>query len=109
MRFGILGWIVPAVMLVPLLMFAVEKGDATRGKEVFKRCAVCHGDSGEGKEAIGKAFGVTMIPFSSKEAQSLDDANLKKGIIEGRGKMKPVALSDQEVADVIAYLRMLKK
>ena len=108
MRFRILGWIVAAVA-VPLLMFAAEKGDATRGRELFNRCAICHGDSGEGKEAIGKAFGVTMKPFSSKEVQSLDNANLKKGIIEGRGKMRPIALSDQEVEDVIAYLRTLKK
>jgi cytochrome c2 len=109
MRFRIFTWFVLSAVIVPLWMSAAEKGDAARGKEVFKRCAVCHGNSGEGKQAIGKAFGVKMKPLGSKEVQSLDDANLKKGILEGRGKMMPVKLSDQEVADVIAFLRTLKK
>ncbi len=108
MRSRTLLWIVLPALVVPLWIFAAQ-GDAAKGKQVFSRCAVCHGDSGEGKEAIGKAFGVTMKPLSSKEVQSLDDATLKKGIIEGKGKMKPINLSDQEAADVIAFLRTLKK
>jgi cytochrome c2 len=95
--------------IVPLMVLAAEKGDTAKGKQVFSRCSVCHGDAGEGKEAIGKAFGVTMKPLSSKEVQALDDAALKKGITAGKGKMMPVSLSDQEAVDVIAFLRTLKK
>ena len=58
---------------------------------------------------MGKALGVTIKPLGSKEVQSLDDAAIKKGILEGRGKMKPVNLTDQEISDVIAFLRTLKK
>ncbi len=101
------------LILLPLLgiplLLATGKGDAAKGKEVFKRCAVCHGDSGEGREAIGKMFGVKMPVLSSKEVQSLNDAALKKVITEGKGKMKPVSLSDSEAEDVIAFLRTLKK
>jgi len=97
------------LLLLPLLMPAAEKGDAARGKELFKRCAACHGDSGEGREAIAKMFGVTMHPLSSKEVQSLNDAALKKVILEGKGKMMPLKLSDVEVEDVIAFVRTLKK
>jgi hypothetical protein len=50
-----------------------------------------------------------MKPLSSKEVQALDDAALKKAITEGNGKMRPVILSDHEAADVIAFLRTLKK
>jgi cytochrome c2 len=96
-------------MMVPLLMLSLEKGDASKGKTVFSRCAVCHRSSGEGNEAIAKALGAQMPALSSKEVQSLDDAVLKKVVIEGKGKMKPVSLSDAEVADVIAFLRTLKK
>ena len=96
-------------LIVPVWLLAAQKGDAAKGKQVFSRCSVCHGDSGEGKEAIAKSFGVTMKALGSKEVQSLDDAALKKGIIEGKGKMKPVSLTDQEAADVIAFLRTLKK
>ena len=96
------------LLVIPLLLLAAG-GNAAKGKEVFKRCAVCHGDSGEGKEAIAKMFGVKMPVLSSKEVQSLDNAALKKVIVEGKGKMKPVSLSDSEAEDVIAFLRTLKK
>ena len=78
------------------------------GKEVFNRCATCHGESGEGKEAIAKMFGVKMPPLYSKEIQSMDNAALRKVILEGKGKMPPVTnLTDKQVADVIAYIRTL--
>jgi mono/diheme cytochrome c family protein len=93
-----------------LLTMGAEKGDAAKGKQVFtSRCSVCHGESGEGKEAIGKAYGVTMPVLGSKEVQSLDDADIKKIISQGKGKMKPVSLSDQEMNDVVAFLRTLKR
>ena len=97
------------VLIVSLWAVAAEKGDVAKGKEVFSRCAVCHGDAGQGKEAIGKMFGVTMPQLGSKDVQALDDAALKKIILEGKGKMKPANLTDQEAADVIAFLRTLKK
>jgi mono/diheme cytochrome c family protein len=98
-----------AFLVVPLFLLAFGSGDVAKGKELYSRCAVCHGDSGEGKEAIAKMFGVTMPPLASKEVQSLSDADLKKIIDEGKGKMRPVKMSDQEVADVIAFMRSLKK
>jgi cytochrome c553 len=109
MRFRIRLWIMVTALIIPLSIIAIEKGNPSKGKEVFTRCAICHGDSGEGKEAIAKMLGATMPALSSKEVQSLDDAALKKVIAEGKGKMKPVSLSDSELADVIAYLRTLKK
>jgi len=102
-------WILLPLLTVLLLLLALEKGNVEKGKEIYSRCAVCHGDSGEGKEAIAKMLGVKMPALSSKEVQSLDDAALKKVIVEGKGKMRPVNLSDSEVQDVIAFLRSLKK
>jgi mono/diheme cytochrome c family protein len=102
-------WMLLMAMIAPLLLPASGKGDAAKGKELFSRCAVCHGDSGEGKEAIAKMYGVKMKALSSKEVQSLDDAALKKIISEGKGKMQPPGLSDPEIEHVIAFLRSLKK
>jgi mono/diheme cytochrome c family protein len=109
MRSRTVAWFFLPALIIPLLILAAEKGDATAGKKVFSRCAICHGDSGEGKEVIGKALGVTIPHLGSKEVQSLDNAALKKIIAEGKGKMRPISLSDQEAADVIAYIRTLKK
>lgn len=91
------------------MVFALANGDAVKGKEVFRHCSVCHGDSGEGREAIAKAYGVQIPALGSKEVQSLDDAALRKVIAEGKGKMKPVTLSEAEMGDVVAFLRSLKK
>jgi cytochrome c2 len=96
-------------VLMMSLMMALGKGDAEKGKSVFSRCAVCHGKSGEGNDAIGKALGVHIPDLGSQDVQALDDSALKKVILEGKGKMQPVNLSDAEVDDVIAFLRSLKK
>ena len=103
-----IGILLPALM-IGLVMHAQQNGDASKGKAVYSRCAICHGEAGEGNEAMAKLFGVTIPHLGSKEVQSLDNAALKKVIVEGKGKMKAVSLSDQEVADVIAHLRTFKK
>jgi mono/diheme cytochrome c family protein len=92
------------------LPLAEEKTADRPGKDAFSRCAACHGDSGEGKDAIAKMLGVKMPQLYSKEIQSMDNAALRKVILEGKGKMPPVAnLTDQQISDVIAYLRSLSK
>jgi mono/diheme cytochrome c family protein len=102
-------WILLPVLMISFIWSAQKKGDVDKGKALFSRCAICHGDSGEGREAMAKALGVTMPHLGSKEVQSLNDAALKKIVVEGKGKMKPVSLSGQEIDDVIAYVRTLKK
>ncbi len=104
-----LGVILLLAVSVPLL--SSVKGDAAAGKVSFaKRCASCHGASGEGKESIAKMLKVEMRHLGSKEVQAKSDADLRKVIVEGTGKMKPVkGLTDAEVANVIAYVRSLAK
>lgn len=104
------------ILLILLLMVGTplllaQKGDVTAGKAAYdKRCASCHAAGGEGKEAIAKMFKVTMHPLGSKEVQALSDADLRKSIAEGKGKMVAVkGLSDKEMADLIAFVRSLKK
>jgi mono/diheme cytochrome c family protein len=109
MRLRVRVWILLPVFLIPLLILAEGNGDAAKGKTLFSRCSICHGATGDGNEAIGKAYGVKMPVLGSIEVQSLDDAALKKIIIEGKGKMQPVRLSDAEIDDIIAFVRSLKK
>lgn len=88
-----------------------KMGDAVAGKAVFvKKCKTCHGDTGEGNPGMAKALKLEFKPLGSEEVQKNSDADLKKIITEGMGKMKPVkGLGDKEVDDVIAYVRSLKK
>jgi mono/diheme cytochrome c family protein len=83
---------------------------APEGKALFaSKCQQCHGANGEGKAAIAKMLGATMAPLSSKQAQAHSNAEIKKIITAGQGKMKPVAgLKDAEIDDVIAHVRTLK-
>ena len=102
------GLVLLLVAAVPAL--AAGKGDAAAGKKLFAgKCASCHGASGEGKDAIAKMFKVEMRHLGSKEVQAKSDADLRKIINDGNGKMKPVKLSDEEAANVIAFLRTLAK
>jgi cytochrome c len=100
-----------ALIAVLLYTMPLTAADAGVGKELYtKKCATCHADNGDGKELIAKMFQVTMKPLSSKEVQSKSDADLKKVILEGSGKMKPVKDVDAKAADdIIAYVRTIKK
>src|SRR5579863_9273984 len=81
------------------------------GKTAFEsKCQGCHGPKGEGKAAIAKMFKVDMPALGSEKVQSMSDAQLKKVITAGSGKMRPVSgLSDPQAADVIAFVRTLKQ
>ena len=85
--------------------------DAAAGKDAYlKKCASCHGQSGEGKDAIAQMLKVKLAHLGSKEVQAKSDADLKKIPLEGRDMMKPVKDLDEKTAeDIIAYLRTLKK
>ena len=106
-----MGMILVLLLMMGTPALVAQKGDATAGKAVYdKRCASCHAAGGEGKEAIAKMFKVEMHPLGSKEVQAMSDGDLRKGITEGKGKMAAVkGLSDKELADVIAFVRSLKK
>jgi mono/diheme cytochrome c family protein len=98
-----------AIVCVATPIFAA--GNAAAGKEIYaKKCVSCHGEAGEGKEAVAKMLKVEIKPLSSKEVQAKSDADLKKTIMEGTGKMKAVSGVDAKQADdVVAYVRTLKK
>jgi mono/diheme cytochrome c family protein len=106
--------ILPAsIALSAVLLYTLPSiaADTSAGKDLFaKKCANCHGAVGEGKDAIAKMFQVEMKPLASKEVQAKTDADLKKGILEGTGKMKPVKDIDAKSADdIVAYVRTLAK
>jgi mono/diheme cytochrome c family protein len=88
----------------------IQAADATAGKTVYERsCRSCHGANGTANPAISKSMKVEMKDLKSSEVQSMSDAELKKIIMEGKGKMKPIAsLNAQQVDDVVAYMRTLK-
>ena len=101
--------ILGCVVLLGVSMVPAIAGP-TEGKEVYgTKCKTCHGDSGQGNPGLAKMMKVELRPLGSKEVQAQSDADLKKIITEGKGKMKPIAgLSAKQVDDVVAFVRTLK-
>lgn len=85
--------------------------DAEAGKTTFgKKCASCHGKGGEGNPTMAKMLGAEIKDLGSADVQAKSDEELSKAVTEGVGKMKPVkGLTDEEIANVVAYVRSLKK
>jgi mono/diheme cytochrome c family protein len=86
-------------------------GDAAAGKTVYaNKCQLCHGADGEGTTGYAKAMGLQPARMASDAVQKKTDAELKKIILEGSGKMKPLRnLGDADIANVIAYIRTFAK
>jgi mono/diheme cytochrome c family protein len=85
-------------------------GAAADGKAVFDaKCKSCHGADGSGNPTIAKMMKVTLRPLGSAEVQAKSDADLKKDITQGNGKMKAQTVTAKQADDVVAYLRTLKK
>ena len=103
---------VALILMIGVLLWTAPlfAADVAAGKDLYgKKCASCHGAAGEGKDSVAKLFKVEMKPLNSKEVQSKSDADLKKIIMEGSGKMKAVQGVDAKGADdVVAFVRTLK-
>ncbi len=70
-------------------------GDATAGAEVYtSACAGCHGADGDG--SVGPAMDGTG---------ELSDEALEDLILNGDGEMPAIDLSEQELLDLVAYIR----
>jgi cytochrome c len=98
-----------AVLAVSPLMIGADKaGDAAKGKDVFEQCSVCHNvDSDEKK--IGPSLKGLYKHDKLKNGKKVTDDNVLGVINAGGGGMPSYSdtLSDQEKADVIAYLKTI--
>jgi cytochrome c2 len=86
-----------------------QKGDAAKGKEVFDQCSVCHNaDTAERKMGPGLKglFKKGKLESNGKPAT---EANVLEKINEGGNGMPAYKdmLSDEEKANLIAYLKTL--
>ncbi len=90
-------------------------GDTRRGRVVYKRaCVACYGKFGRGKGLLANLFlRISAVDFTeSLDMKRMSDEQLIKVIREGKGKyMVPWkgTLSDDDIVDVAAYVRMLAR
>ena len=86
-------------------------GGVAEGKDLYaKKCRACHGAEGQGNPGMAKMLKIDFRHLGSKEVQGKSDEELKKTITAGTGKMKAVeGLSPDQVKDVVAFVRSIKK
>lgn len=73
------------------------------------KCLMCHAEDGSGNTPAGKA---TKTPsFNSPEMLKVSDAEFIADTKNGKGKMPAYSgkLTDQEIKEVIVYIRTLQK
>lgn len=100
------------ILLATLTPIAFAAGDAQHGETIFKRyCQGCHGADGKGG---GKGFMPHVGPLARKGyIEKLPDDYLAAVIAEGgaaagKSGFMPswkTTLTEQDIADVIAYIR----
>ncbi len=90
-----------------LPLFAAESPGAVIYRT--KMCKACHGDDGSGNTPAGKT--VKASDLRSDDVQKKTDAELIASVTNGKGKMPSFksSLNQQQVKDVVAFVRMLKK
>ncbi|MBX7233460.1 MAG: cytochrome c [Caldilineales bacterium] len=97
---------------------AVAKGDATKGQELFgTTCAACHGPKGEGVTGLGKDMTTStfiagladdqLLEFVKKGRDTSDPANTTGVAMPPKGGNP--ALTDEQLLDIIAYIRTIHK
>ena len=100
-----------AFLLIGALAAAVStRAAAQDGKALYlANCKKCHGETGKPSDAI-KKMNPKIETFDAAFFASRTDAQLAKGIAEGKGKMKPLKdkLTPEELKAVATYIRTLK-
>jgi cytochrome c2 len=109
MRKWMLSTSIGGLLLVGLLTAADKKeGDATKGKEVFEQCGVCHNTDTDEKK-IGPSLKGLFKHDKLKNGKKVTDETVKAVINAGGNGMPAYAdlLSEAEKANVLAYLKTL--
>lgn len=86
----------------------------TKAKELYQRdCALCHGDSGDGKTDLAKDMQLTMADWTDpKSLAGQTDQQLFDIIRHGKEKMpaeESGRASDADVRALVLYIRSLAK
>ena len=98
------------LLLASCVAMAEDKEKSSAGAGTFKsKCILCHGADGTGKTPLGKQLQAANL--GSKDVQKRPDAELQKIVHDGQANMPPFAdqLSDEEISQVIRYVRQFGK
>jgi mono/diheme cytochrome c family protein len=95
--------LIAMVSLLAVLAVQARAGDMQKGREVYDmHCVTCHGMS-------GYAIDMTIPSFANGDRMFLMDQEMLQSVRNGKNMMPAFRglLSDEEIRDVITYLRTL--
>jgi mono/diheme cytochrome c family protein len=93
----------------------VEKVPAASAKvkDLYKfDCAMCHGDTGDGKTDLGQSMGVTSNFTDPKTFEGKTDQQIFDAIRKGKDKMPPEdapRANDEQIKGLVQYIRSMSK
>jgi len=87
-------------------------GDPEVGLRRYQQyCQVCHGTEGEGDGIMKKLIGIIPIDLTNSiETNRLNNVDMVKNILDGKGKFMPAwrgILSQSDVEALVSYIRLL--
>jgi len=87
-------------------------GDPEIGLQVYQKyCSVCHGQEGDGDGIMTNLIGIRPMDHTNpNETNRLDNQELAKSILDGKGRFMPAwegILSSSDVEALVSYIRLL--
>lgn len=92
-----------SLALIVVMVGTAMAGDMQKGREVYEmHCVACHGMN-------GYAIDMTIPSFANGDRMFLMDQEMLQSVRNGKNMMPAFRglLSDEEIRDVITYLRTL--
>jgi cytochrome c6 len=99
-----------AVVILLAALIAVPAFALSSGADLYKaKCAMCHGADGLAATPMGK--NMKVLSFKDPKMLKASDAQFFASTKNGLNKMPAYngKLTDQQIKDVIAYIRTLQK
>ena len=87
-------------------------GDPEVGKQLYQKyCHVCHGVEGDGEGIMTSLLGIMPMDHTNpNETNSINNEEIAKSIIDGKGRFMPAwrgILSQADVEALVSYIRLL--
>jgi|ERR1043166_4366474 mono/diheme cytochrome c family protein len=97
------------IVLIAVVALSASVARADGKADFTAKCQMCHGADGAGKTPMGAKLNIADL--RSDAVQSKSNADLEKTIASGKNKMQGYEgkLTKQQIADVAAYVKSLKK
>lgn len=89
-------------------------GDPEVGMHLYEKyCQVCHGSEGDGDGIMTKLMGITPMDHTNpNETNALDNEEIARRILDGKGRFMPAwrgILSQADVEALVSYIRLLSQ